>query len=768
MPGRVVRRILPAFMAIPTLEPTPAAPVLDEARFTPSRATLLLDRFMTRFIAIGGLGVIVAVFGIFVFILSQILPLFGGAKVSEAQTLTLSQGEFAALLLDEAGKSPALLDRAGRILFVPADGQATVESDALAQAFGGASFTAFRSKPRQNAFLVGTADGRFAFATLNGREVKVSAVQSLGAGGAAITKLDFGDAGDAKLIAAVTTGASGAELHAVRLTRKRSLMGTGADVIDGTFDLTPLLKGVPELLLVSSLADSILVANRDGEVQYLVRAGAGFEVRQTLRPFADRPEARISSLGYVFGDVSFVATSDKGENRVFSLHLPKGGETRLFAQTKSFPALPGAAAFTLGTLRNKAFLTASGSTASLRYATTEAVRWEQKLAFEPVLAAINSKYSRFAFLGSDGKLHLYTLDDPHPDTSFRSLFGKVWYEGYPGPSYEWQSTGGSDEFEPKYSMVPLLVGTLKGTLYAMLFAVPIALLAALYTSQFLHPNFRALIKPTMEIMASLPSVVLGFLAALWLAPLIETRVPSVLLCAVLVPASAAAFGWFWAGLPVRTRLLVKPGYEFVVFFPILLLVTWLGWNLGPVLERLVFTTPDPATGAAVADFRRWWPAFTGASFEQRNSLVVGFVMGFAVIPILFTIAEDSLSNVPPALRAGSLALGASRWQTALRVVVPTASPGIFSALMVGLGRAVGETMIVVMATGNTSVLNLNIFSGMRTLSANIAVELPEAPHHSTLYRTLFLGAMLLFLLTFVVNTAAEVIRQRLRDRYKTI
>ncbi|MBS0659811.1 MAG: ABC transporter permease subunit [Verrucomicrobia bacterium] len=757
-----------ASMPAPTIEPPPAAPAFDEARFTPSRATLLLDRFMTRFIAVGGLGVIVAVFGIFVFILSQILPLFRGAQVTELKALDLPQRSFVALLLDEGAKSPALLDREGRITFLPADGQPAVESEALTQALGGASLTAFRAKPRQNAFLAGTSDGRFAFATLSGRETKVSPVQSLGAGGSAITQLDFGDAGDAKLIAALTAGAKGPELHAVRLTRKRTLMGTGADVIDGTFDLTPLLKGTPEHLLVSALADSILVGTREGEVQYLVRSGDGFEVRQTLKPFGDLPGARLSSLGYVFGDVSFVATSERGENRVFSLHIPKGSEIRLFAQTKRFPALPGPASFTLGSLRNKAFLTASGATVSLRYATTEGIRWEQKLPFEPRLAAINSKYSRLAFAGSDGRLHLYTLDDPHPDTGFRSLFGKVWYEGYAAPSYEWQSTGGSDEFEPKYSMIPLIVGTLKGTFYAMLFAVPIALLAAIYTSQFLHPNFRALIKPTMEIMASLPSVVLGFLAALWLAPLIETRVPSVLLCAVLVPASAAAFGWFWAGLPIRTRLLVKPGYEFIVFFPILFLVTWVGWNLGPLLERLVFTTPDPATGTAVADFRRWWPAFTGASFEQRNSLVVGFVMGFAVIPILFTIAEDSLSNVPPALRAGSLALGASRWQTALRVVVPTASPGIFSALMVGLGRAVGETMIVVMATGNTSVLDLNIFSGMRTLSANIAVELPEAPHHSTLYRTLFLGAMLLFLLTFVVNTAAEVIRQRLRDRYKTI
>jgi phosphate transport system permease protein len=159
---------------------------------------------------------------------------------------------------------------------------------------------------------------------------------------------------------------------------------------------------------------------------------------------------------------------------------------------------------------------------------------------------------------------------------------------------------------------------------------------------------------------------------------------------------------------------------------------------------------------------------TGTGFDQRNSLVVGFMMGFAVIPIIFTIAEDALSNVPTSLITASMACGASRWQTATRIVLPTASSGIFSALMIGLGRAVGETMIVVMATGNTPIMEWNIFSGMRTLSANIAVELSEAPHHSTLYRTLFLGALLLFLLTFAVNTVAEVLRHRLRGKFKTV
>jgi phosphate transport system permease protein len=202
--------------------------------------------------------------------------------------------------------------------------------------------------------------------------------------------------------------------------------------------------------------------------------------------------------------------------------------------------------------------------------------------------------------------------------------------------------------------------------------------------------------------------------------------------------------------------------------PILFVVAWLAWQLGPSIEKMLFTVRDSGTGAVIPDFRLWWTQATNLPFEQRNSLVVGFMMGFAVIPIIFTIAEDALSNVPGALRSGSLALGASRWQTALRIVLPTASAGIFSAIMIGLGRAVGETMIVVMATGNTPIMDFNIFSGMRTLSANIAVELPEAPVHGTLYRTLFLGGLALFIMTFVVNTFAELLRQHLREKYKTV
>jgi phosphate transport system permease protein len=149
---------------------------------------------------------------------------------------------------------------------------------------------------------------------------------------------------------------------------------------------------------------------------------------------------------------------------------------------------------------------------------------------------------------------------------------------------------------------------------------------------------------------------------------------------------------------------------------------------------------------------------------QRNALVVAIGMSFAIIPLVFTIADDALASVPDHLRSASLGAGATPWQTAVRVIVPAAASGLFSAVMIGLGRAVGETMIVLMAAGNTPLIDWNLFNGFQTLSAAIATELPEAARGSSHYRVLFLAAVVLFGMTFVVNTAAELVRQRFRRR----
>jgi phosphate transport system permease protein len=374
--------------------------------------------------------------------------------------------------------------------------------------------------------------------------------------------------------------------------------------------------------------------------------------------------------------------------------------------------------------------------------------------FTPAAIAMARKGDGFA-LADASRVEHWDLASPHPEATLASLFGRIWYEGYPGTAHVWQSTGGSDAAEPKLGLTPLVAGTLKGTFYALLIAMPLGLLAAVYASQLMDPALLRWIKPVVELMASLPSVVLGFLAGLWLAPRVEAYLPGILLMPLLLPLLSIAAGTLFARIPQRLAARLPRTAELAAHAGTLVAGGALCLWLGSVIESRVLG----------GDTSRWLLETTGLAYEQRNALVAGIAMGFAVIPILFAIAEDALSNVPRALVSGSLALGATRWQTVLRVVLPAASPGLLAAVMIGFGRAIGETMIVLMATGNTPLLDFDPFSGFRTLSANIAVEVPEAPQDSTLYRVLFLSALVLFMLTFALNTLAEWIRERVRQRY---
>jgi len=748
-------------------------------RFKVAKGTLRFDQFMTHAIRVGGVGIILAVFGILFFILSQIIPLFQKASVESRDTTSTGDSSPAILGIDEWSELPFFYNLGTEVQFADLKGIRGTFSQPVKLPDGNTISAAdYRAETQQ--VTLGTSDGQIGSFTVTytpefdgEQRTIIPSVESgtffpLENSGVPITSVAYGATDKDKLFAALQDLGGVPHLTAVTLKQKRSLFGAGKITKDLELNLTDKLSGQPKKLLVTKDAGSILVILESGAIDYLFREGDDFVLRQTFSPFGDTPGTKLVNAYFLLGDVSIVTTADDGGIRTFSLFRPDGSDRRLWGQTKTFPPLANPASFFVASQRNKAFLTGSGKQVSLRYSTTGDIRWQKELPFEVHAAAIDGKFETIAFTDTTGNLHRYALHDPHPEAGWKAFFGKVWYEGFSEPKHEWQSTGGSDDFEVKLSMVPLIFGSFKGTAYALLFAIPISLLAAIYTSQFLNYKTKRIVKPTMEIMASLPSVVLGFLAALWLAPILETRVPSVLVIFLGLPTVALLFGWAWNKLPIEKRSLIPPGLEFLVFLPLLLVSSWIFWEIGPVLEKIFFVVKDPTTGTKTADFRLWWPTVTGTNFEQRNSLVVGFIMGFAVIPIIFTISEDALSNVPPSLLAASSALGASRWQVVRTVVFPIASAGIFSAIMIGVGRAVGETMIMVMATGNTPLTEWNIFSGMRTLSANIAVELPEAPQYSTHYRALFLGAFLLFILTFVLNTAAELLRQRLREKFKLV
>jgi phosphate transport system permease protein len=288
--------------------------------------------------------------------------------------------------------------------------------------------------------------------------------------------------------------------------------------------------------------------------------------------------------------------------------------------------------------------------------------------------------------------------------------------------------------------------------------VPIAILAAIYTAFFMDKKTRQWIKPSVELIEALPTVILGFLAGLWLAPYMEANLPGFFAIVIVVPLGILLFGYGWSRLPEKVRLTVSTGRRAVLMLPVVIFLGWFALSLSVPIENMFFN----------GDMRDWLTNSAGIDFDQRNAMVIGFAMGFALIPTIFSVAEDAIYSVPRYLVNGSYALGASGWQTMVGVVLPTASPGIFSAVMLGFGRGVGETMIVLMASGNTPLMDVNIFEGMRTLSANLAVEMAETEVDSTHYRVLFLSGLVLFIFTFFFNTLAEVVRQRMRKKYGSL
>ena len=352
----------------------------------------------------------------------------------------------------------------------------------------------------------------------------------------------------------------------------------------------------------------------------------------------------------------------------------------------------------------------------------------------------------------------FFIDNEHPEVSWSSLWNQIWYERYEEPGFTWQSSSASNDFEPKFSLMPLTFGTMKAAFYAMMVAMPLAICGAIYTAYFMAPTLRTKVKPTIELMEAMPTVILGFLAGLWLAPLVEANLPGVVAILILTPVSCIAAAVLWSRLPLDIQTRVPDGWVPVLLIPVVIFAGFFSMWISEPVEAALFD----------GSMRTWLSYDLGIDFDQRNSLVVGIAMGFAVIPTIFSITEDAIFAVPKGLTQGSLALGATPWQTMVRVVLPTASPGIFSALMIGLGRAVGETMIVLMATGNTPIMDMNIFEGLRTLSANIAVEMPEAEGDSSHFRILFLSGLVLFIFTFFVNTTAEVVRQRLREKFGSL
>ncbi len=494
-------------------------------------------------------------------------------------------------------------------------------------------------------------------------------------------------------------------------------------------------------------------------------------LKATITPTLHNDDTYLTSMALLSGSSSVLLGDSSGRiSQWFEVATESGRE---FKQIRSFETndsnnkkVSNAITAIYTEQYRKSFYTMTDSgMVNVFYTTSSAHLWQgQLVSSQPEAFAIAPRANGLIVIGHDESnknqkvLQAFSVHNEHPEVTWQALWQEVWYEGYPEPDYIWQSTSGSDDFEGKFSLVPISFGTIKAALYAMLFAVPIALTAAIYTAYFMTPGMRKKVKPTIEMMEALPTVILGFLAGLWLAPLMEEYLPAIFLLFIFLPLSTLITAFAWYNLPNNLKDKLPETLAPLLLIPVMILATYAAFSLSGVLELTLFN----------GDMRQYLTNDLGINFDQRNALVVGIAMGFAVIPTIFSMAEDAIFSVPGHLTSGSLALGATQWQTLIGVVLLTASPGIFSAVMMGLGRAVGETMIVLMATGNTPILDWSIFQGMRTLAANIAVEMPESEVGSSHYRILFLAAFVLFIFTFIFNTAAEFVRQRLREKYSSM
>lgn len=742
------------------------------------KARQLFDRWARGVITAGGFAVIASILTILIFILIEIWPLFQPAKVSLNHSFPVSalfkdwptlQSQPVAVGLDENMEIGYVLLDTGVLQFFSVENQQPRERYQLQNLDGGKITAAWQSLDGTRLF-VGTNTGSALQVSVrfnskfseSGRtyqpQMDESAVVQIDEQKTAIVKLSVAGGLDEPMAVAAITADN--RVVVFSQNKEESLFGD-AEVTTAHYELARKWTTQPLSIAVDEGQRNLYLGTAGGRIYHWNLFPDREPEFLTVARVNER-NAAITHLQFLIGHRTLLVGESSGDLSAWFL-VRDSTSVSGWRLTRVHDMKPNPAGITAAaaSARGKGFIAGDQQgNLTLQYTTSERAladfRGESGAAITHVHFA--PKANGALTLNAAANLCHWWIHNPHPEASFKAFFGKIWYEGYEQPEYVWQSTGGTDDFEPKLSLAPLIFGSIKGTVYALLFAIPLAILAAIYTSQFMHPSLRNYIKPTVEIMAALPSVVLGFLAGLWLAPMIEDMVPAVLLMLTVIPILIVLCSFIWRKFPQRIRSRMHPGVESLALLPIIILGIWVCISLNDASERLLFD----------GNFKHWVSTALGLSFDQRNALVVGFVMGFAVIPIIFTISEDALSNVPRTLVSGSLALGATPWQTAIRVVLPTAAAGIFSAIMIGFGRAVGETMIVLMATGNTPIMDWNIFSGFRTLSANIAVEIPEAPVGGTLYRVLFMAAFLLFIITFFVNTLAELVRQKLREKYQKL
>ena len=732
------------------------------------RLRALQDRLTKWYVLVGGLAVLATITLIFFYLAYVVLPLFSGAELTEREPQSPAwlqdAGTPLLLAIEEQNQIGLRISaQAEAVFFSVADG-AELKRISLPIPAQSKMVSLQRGLPGSALLIAGLSDGR---ALVFRHSYKVSYPDdkktitpgieypygetpfTLDEQGRALEHVNL-SAEEGKLLLA---GSTGSELHLLQLSETENMM-TGEVERDEQRIVLPQLAEPIKALYIDVQSNWLFVLNGRSHMDVFSLRKRTLNGRYEL---AQDASTEVTASSQLLGGISLLIGDSKGGISQWFMARDPDDEQRL-KHIRDFQLGTAAITQIAPEERRKGFvaLNASGEL-GVFHSTAHRTLLIEQVAKGTDIFALSPRANRV--LVEDGSQLLpFELENEHPEISWSSLWSKVWYESYSEPQHIWQSTAATADFEPKMSLAPLTFGTLKAAFYAMLLAAPLAIAAAIYTAYFMAPGMRRKVKPVIELMEALPTVILGFFAGLFLAPYVELHLPGIFSLLLLTPLGILLAGFLWTRLPESLRQRIPDGSEAAILIPVVLLVGWFALGMSPLLESWFFG----------GDMRMWISNDLGIHFDQRNALIVGLAMGFAVIPNIYSIAEDAVFSVPRGLTLGSLALGATAWQTLTRVVILTASPGIFSALMIGMGRAVGETMIVLMATGNTPIMDANLFEGMRTLAANVAVEMPESEVGGSHYRVLFLSALVLLTFTFVMNTLAELIRQRLRNKYASL
>ena len=732
------------------------------------RIRALKDHLTRWYVFIGGLAVLGAITLIFFFLGYVVLPLFQGADLNAKQAITpvwmQDAGKPLMLSVEEQNQVGMRVSDQGMVLFFNAKSGEELSRVNLPLPADTHVTSLGEDQPGNPVVALGLSNGQalvfrhtYKVSYPDGKKTISPAIEypygeapvALDPQGRALDHVNL-SVNDSTLVLA---GSSGAQLNVLSMAREENMMTGEVTNSETRIDLPQMTEQV-KALYVDPRQQWLYVVNGRAQADVFSLRDKSLNGRYKL---ADDATTEITASTQLVGGISLIFGDSRGGLSQWFMARDPDGEQR-FKHIRSFQMGSSPIVEITAEQRRKGFLAldAAGEI-GVFHSTAHRTLLVEKIAEGPGIMALSPRANRI-IVEEGGKLLPLTLKNPHPEVSWSALWSKVWYENYDEPKYVWQSTAANTDFEPKMSLAPLTFGTLKAAFYAMLLAAPLAVAAAIYTAYFMAPSLRRKVKPVIELMEAMPTVILGFFAGLFLAPYVEGHLPGIFSLLMLMPIGILVAGFTWSRLPESIRLRVPDGWESMILIPVILFVGWLSLYMSPYMEAWFFG----------GDMRLWISHDLGITYDQRNALVVGLAMGFAVIPNIYSIAEDAVFSVPRGLTLGSLALGATPWQTMTRVVILTASPGIFSALMIGMGRAVGETMIVLMATGNTPVMEMNLFEGLRTLAANVAVEMPESEVGGSHYRVLFLSALVLLLFTFVMNTLAELIRQRLRKKYSSL